>query len=179
MAIAFLNRICGSLYCCVQQQLNWAGRYRLGFNLPIDIVRDYERHFQKFRRTSVIDLRKNGSFDTKELASFILKQNTRSLLVVVNTKAAAEHLYKVLRKQINEIIEITKVKLFYLSTNLCPAHRIDVINRFTHQLEELESGKLQDSRAILISTQLLKQALTCQWNVLFALWQVGYMLISG
>ena len=63
-----------------------------------------------------------------------------NLLFVVNTKKAAKELFLEIKKHI---------KCYHLSTNMCPQHRLDVINRVRENLTRKE-------KFVLISTQLIE-----------------------
>ncbi|MEY8462062.1 CRISPR-associated helicase Cas3' [Streptococcus merionis] len=76
-----------------------------------------------------------------DLADSILKQN-QSTLIVLNTKKSVGRLYQLLEGQ-------TDRPLYYLSTNMCPQHRLNVI-------AEVKEGLEAGLPLICVSTQLIE-----------------------
>lgn len=148
LAVMFLTRVCGAtvLLCTATQPPLDAVPLPLRYASPADIVPDYEAHFARFRRTVLHDVRRHGSFDTGELAAFIGGVDAPSLLCVLNTRGAARRLYTVMASACDE----KKTRLFYLSNDLCPAHRLKVLDDVETALEE------RRGRVVVISTQLIE-----------------------
>ena len=99
-----------------------------------------------FRRTVLID-KTSPELTCEEIADLALSRfrQGKSTLVVVNTKAEA-------RKVFNGLCE-TKDR-YFLSTDMCPAHRLDVIDRMRTALAHNDSD---GTRPILcVSTQLIE-----------------------
>jgi len=151
-AINFLVKQCGStaVFCTATQPLLDAvdpqkGSARMSHN-PEMAPRPIQL-FQSLRRVEIIDKRKSGGWTDSEIAQYICEQakETGSTLTIVNTKASAQTLYTLCNKQ--------KYKVYHLSTNMCPAHRIKVINNIKKQLE---SRKPRSKPIICISTQLIE-----------------------
>jgi CRISPR-associated endonuclease/helicase Cas3 len=63
------------------------------------------------------------------------------VLAVVNTKAAARVLYDLCRQEV--------VTVFHLSTNMCPSHRLKIIDEIKERLKNPEP-------MVCISTQLIE-----------------------
>ena len=85
--------------------------------------------FAKLKRPRIKKCIKPGGYTLEELRDFVLsKYNKESnCLVILNTKKTAEALYR----SINSYLENNpheNIKLVHLSTNMCPAHRLDTIN---------------------------------------------------
>lgn len=106
---------------------------------------DTAEDFEAFRRTRIIPLNdKKGGYTYEEAAEFCIKKQREhgSLLMVVNTKAAALQLYKLIK-------ENTEAQVIHLSTNMCPQHRTDKIKTLRRLLKE-------KAPVICVTTQLIE-----------------------
>lgn len=106
-----------------------------------DIVKMNEEERKSFDRTTVSKLNQGESSDEEEITEEILNHPDDSTLVILNTK-----------KAVNKVVEILKAQtsrpVYYLSTNLCPEHRKDIIR----EIKE----KLPTEPVICVSTQLIE-----------------------
>ena len=99
--------------------------------------------FEKLKRVELFDRRKDEGWSDKEVADLAEKElrEKGSVLVVVNTKKSARALYQTISQR--NIADI-----YHLSTDMCPAHRLDVLNTVR--------GKLDKTPVICVSTQLIE-----------------------
>ncbi len=100
--------------------------------------------FKSLRTIHVHDSRKTEGWsdeDAAELAEQEL-QSRGSMLIVVNTKKNARSLYQILAQR-------SVKELYHLSTNMCPAHRLDVLNTVKTLL-------LDNRPVVCVSTQLIE-----------------------
>lgn len=108
------------------------------------MIEDVRTLFRQLKRVTIHDKPKIGGWtenEVAELAEEEVRQNN-SVLIVVNTKSAAQKLYQELKA--------TKVaEAYHLSTNMCPAHRMDVLKNIKDRLENKEP-------TICVSTQLIE-----------------------
>ena len=148
-AINYLSKICNAtvILCSATQPNLSETRISLLKENNGEIIPDVAEKFRGFQRMEVVDRRIDGGYSYDALGNFIyeLKENLLSILIVLNTKTCAEETYKVLKENGRSKNHI----IFYLSTNLCPAHRkkiIKVMKRF------LKQGK----SVICVSTQLIE-----------------------
>jgi len=104
-------------------------------------------------RTEIIDLTMRDQFTFSEAASFAYSQleHSNSVLFIVNTKKAAYEIYQNLPN--DDVIE-----KYHLSTNMCPAHRLDVIQKIRLALEHL-------TPIICVSTQLIEAGVDVDFGV--------------
>ncbi len=105
---------------------------------------DAQKLFKELKRVEVYDQRKVGGWNEHEVAELAEQElrETSSVLIVVNTKKAAVNLFKKLRDH-------PKADVFHLSTNMCPAHRMNVLDNIKMCLPDKKP-------VICVSTQLIE-----------------------
>ncbi|MDI3537169.1 MAG: CRISPR-associated endonuclease/helicase Cas3 [Epulopiscium sp.] len=118
---------------------------RLFFSKENEIIPNVEELFSNLKRVEVIDKTKNQGWSVDEIATLAIEQTgiIKSCLIVVNTKRNAINLYQRILKEINS------KNVFHLSTSMCPAHRIKVLDRIKTLLKNNE-------QCICVSTQLIE-----------------------
>lgn len=111
-----------------------------------EIMPDVSRLFSELKRVEVIDQQKVGGWSSEEVAELAIKelQMAGSTLVIVNTRKAAQSLYEICRKK-------TKGAIYHLSTNMCPAHRMEVLDKVRACLDQKNPQPV-----LCISTQLIE-----------------------
>jgi len=154
-AINFLLDICGStvVFCtatqpCLDQVDPMKGAVQL--TPEQEIMPDVKEYFRKLQRVEVHDERKAGGWTEQEIAELARKcvQTAQSVLIVVNTKKAARQLYRLCKEQ---SASQQHPKIYHLSTDMCPAHRLDVLDNVRTCLD------LDDPQPVIcISTQLIE-----------------------
>ncbi len=151
-ALNFLNAVCHStvVLCTATQPLLSQTKRPLMLNENPDIISDVQQKFNQFKRVTVKDKRIPGGYDENTLADFVFEQmsDLQSVLVILNTKRAARKLYRRVCETNQSLPEQEKCIIFHLSTSMCPAHRIQV-------LDELR-GLLGHHRVICVSTKLIE-----------------------
>ena len=150
-AVNFLVEQCGStvVVCTATQPLLAQVNPEKGaLRIPNDgeLMPDVKGLFDKLRRVDVLDRRKPSGWTNEEILRLALDEVelTRSCLVVVNTKKAAQALRQM-------CAESSELKVYHLSTNMCPAHRMDVLAELKSQLTPDNQG-----RVLCFSTQLIE-----------------------
>lgn len=104
----------------------------------------FDRYSIKKFKEEEIGQNKNIHASAEDVAVFIMSNKYRSTLVVVNTKAAAREIVKNIEEEGANMNDV-----YYLSTNLCPAHRKKVISEIKERLK-------REEKIICISTQLIE-----------------------
>lgn len=133
MACNFLAGFCGvTIVLCTATQPRLGGLNRpLLFNNPVDLIPDCHEKFERLERTII--------------------------LVILNTKEAVYRLYRLLRETGNSLPPGERPSLFYLSTRLCPAHRLDRLDRLRRELERLPAaGRRNRPPVICFTTPLIE-----------------------
>ena len=98
-----------------------------GKRRPREILPDYAAYYAKLKRTRV-DWRLDERVSWEALAEELSGQ--RSVCAIVNLRKHARELYRLLRNQCGA------EGVFFLTTDLCPAHRSEVIKRIRSRLDE-------------------------------------------
>jgi CRISPR-associated endonuclease/helicase Cas3 len=151
-AMNFLVDHCGStvLLCTATQPILHEVNERKGairLSQQSELMPDVSALFQTLSRVQVLDRRKPGVWTNAEVAQLAVKEtsSSRTCLVVVNTKSAAQALYFLCRDQ------LPPKSIFHLSTNMCAAHRKECLRKIK-ELIAPECG----SQVLCISTQLIE-----------------------
>ncbi len=112
------------------------------------MIADERALFEQLRRVEVHDVRRIGGWSVDDVAQLAVRQTEEvgSTLVVVNTRKQARELYAALAA-----MELPDVLLRHLSTNMCPAHRLEVLEKVRERL-----GAGRQERVICVSTQLIE-----------------------
>lgn len=154
-AINFLVSHCKSsvLLCTATQPLFSGVDQRKGaawLGDPPEIVPDAQALFKKLRRYQVFDhTGRPGGWTLFETAALVQQEalTNGSCLAIVNTKSNASELYQLLRSGADASVEIE-----HLSTTMCLAHRLDVLDRLKQHLPQASPSH----PLICVSTQLIE-----------------------
>lgn len=150
-AINFLVEQCGStavLCTATQPLLNGvdATKGAMKFSKENEIMSNVGKLFSDLERVRVLNQRKPGGWQPQEVADLAMREveESGSCLVIVNTKKAAQALFALCRNPLH-------VTVFHLSTNMCPAHRISILEKIRALLAPDSSTPV-----LCISTQLIE-----------------------
>ncbi|MGC9471809.1 MAG: CRISPR-associated helicase Cas3' [Bacteroidales bacterium] len=148
-AINFLKHYCNStivLCTATQPLLNKVPKDKgyISLNKANEIVPDVERIFKDLKRVEIKNIIKPSGWTTEQISEFVQEKvsETGNCLVVVNTKKNAREIYMECSKNKN-------LPVYHLSTNMCPAHRLEKLNEIRIKLANSEP-------IICISTQLIE-----------------------
>ncbi|CUS33066.1 CRISPR-associated helicase/endonuclease Cas3 [Candidatus Nitrospira nitrificans] len=148
-AMNFLVEHCGStvvLCTATQPLLNRVDQSKgaLKFTKNDDLMPDVKGLFDDLKRVEVLNRRKPGGWTDEEIARLALDEvaQSKSCLVIVNTKKSAQTLFRLCREAVG-------IQTFHLSTNMCPAHRKEVLDQIRQLLDD-------ESPVLCISTQLIE-----------------------
>lgn len=150
-AVNFLARNCGStvvLCTATQPLLNSVDKRQgaLSLSPEQEIMPDVERLFAELKRVEIMDKRKASGWSSDEVAELAVNElsDSGSVLVIVNTRKASKELYEKCRQR-------THAEIYHLSTNMCPAHRMEVLEKVRSCLD------VHNLKTVLcISTQLVE-----------------------
>jgi len=148
VALRFLTKNCNStvVLCTATQPLLDKIEIKnrsLQISPEQQMMKNVHDLFADLKRVEIHDERKAGGWTEDEIVDLAWKelQTTGSVLIIVNTKASAKYLYQKFKiKGLENIV--------HLSTDMCPAHRMNVLNKIEDCL-----GK---DPLICVSTQLIE-----------------------
>lgn len=157
VALRFLVEICNStvVLCTATQPLLdkiESKHHAISISTEQKIIQDEDRLYQELRRVDVSYEYKPGGWTepgVKEFAVSLLNEFD-SVLIVVNTKKSAESLYR-------QFEDIDYIKKYHLSTSMCPAHRMDILEDIKQCLERKE-------KVLCVSTQLIEAGVNIDFN---------------
>jgi len=150
-ALNFLTNFCQttSVLCTATQpllnKLENPENGQLSIPKENELMDDVGSLFSDLKRVQVVNKIKDGGWTKDEIADFSFAKFDKngSCLIITNTKQWALDLYLKLQ------IKIDKASIFYLSTNLCPAHRKNTFDAIKTRLKD-------DLPVMCISTQLIE-----------------------
>lgn len=149
-ALRFLVNNCGaSVILCTATQplLDKVDPVQRSLSIsPEQIMIQNEKElFQKLKRIEVFDVGKEiDAWSENEVADLVEKelQEMGSVLIIVNKKDSSRTLYQ-------KLVERKFTDVYHLSTNMCPAHRLNVLNIVKARLDNKQP-------VICVSTQLIE-----------------------
>jgi CRISPR-associated endonuclease/helicase Cas3 len=150
LAVRFLVKSCGcTVVLCTATQPLLDKVSPIERSLPLQpenkIISNEKELYRALKRVEIIDYRKAGGWDEKETARLAVDQmeESGSVLIVVNTKKAAQSIYL-------ELEQISHSTLYHLSTNMCPEHRLNSLKEIKEKLNDPQES------VICVSTQLIE-----------------------
>ncbi len=157
-AINFLSNICNAtiILCTATQPLLSTTEMPLKLSANPNIISDIHVKFEQFKRVSLIDKRRIGGYSAGLLKDLVLDtmDKVESILVILNTKNSAKEVFNELSNANSALPKEKQYYIFHLSTNMCPSHRINILEDMIGN--EVKKGKLGSARVICISTQLIE-----------------------
>ena len=140
----FLSLCCNTtiVICTATQPL--FEKIGLVYSQPADIISQIDQYHDGFKRTELMNCAEKKR-DTDGLADMVCELLERNILIILNTKSAVQTLFQEISKRVDE-----EVVLFQLTTYMCAAHRLDVIENMKKLLKE------GSKRVICVSTQLVE-----------------------
>lgn len=146
-AVNFLNKYlnCTIILCTATQPvLNEVPR-PVKLSKGAEITGDIRDAFEKLKRVNVVDATVKGGYSCERVVEFLrdISRACPSVLLIVNTVSAAERIFNLAERS------ALSAGLFYLSSNLCPCHRKEII-------EDIKKGLAEKQPLICISTQVME-----------------------
>lgn len=125
-----------------------------------EMIKNLDAVRENFKRVQITDQTKPGGISTQDIKQMIHEemQSVNSILVILNTKATVRKLFEEL---VPDSLSIEHgYELFHLSTNMCPAHRKDILQTLK---KTLAAGK----RVVCVSTQLIEAGVDISFQCVF------------
>ncbi|WP_160037047.1 CRISPR-associated helicase Cas3' [Paenibacillus sp. An7] len=155
-ALNFLNIIGNSslLLCTATQPALQQVRQKLRLSQDAEIVQQLQKISNEFKRVDIHDLTQQSpvGWRAQELAGFVKEQMNKvnNVLVILNTKSAVRNLFRELQEA--NWVNTGGIRLVHLSTNMCAAHRKEMLSGKNGVISGLKTGE----RVICVSTQLIE-----------------------
>ncbi len=150
-AMNYLADFCGStvvLCTATQPLLDQVDENKGAIRIPPgnELMPDVRKLFDDLKRVEVVNQRKPGGWSQEEIAELAFEQirAASSCLVIVNTKKAAQAIYRLCRDN-------SLVAVYHLSTNMCPAHRKSILDQVRSRLDQTPPLP-----TLCVSTQLIE-----------------------
>src|SRR5699024_11119862 len=172
----FLTHImnCNILHCTATQP-NFDNRDALKYpcfygdkSEKSSIIRSIENSevFDRVDYYSLLGGNLNTVLNTGEILSHIRGQlkDEKSALIVLNTKKAVSNLYNELLK--NDEIRDLDCEIVYLTTNQCPSHRLEIIEKMKKRLRDLRDHREQ-KKLICVSTKLVEAGVDIDFDLVY------------
>lgn len=125
----------------------------------IELLPDHEKYFECLNRTKLVSLL-NKRLDENDFINLFFEkwERKKSCLIVVNTIKRSINLYEKIKKELNQ--RNIAVNVYYLSTNIIPLKRKEVIEKVG---DLLYNGK----PVILVSTQTIEAGVDMDFDMAF------------
>lgn len=159
--INFLSNVCNStiILCSATQPLLDKVKYPLLYNENSEIVKEDSNMEKAFKRNNIIYNRNttSGKYDKISLSELVNEKirDVSSILIILNTKKAVRDLYSEIKYNCSDDIDIIQ-----LTTYMCPAHRLEVIENIKKRLSNENVKKI-----VVISTQLIEAGVDISFEV--------------
>lgn len=121
-----------------------------------ELAGDTASLFKELKRVTIENRTRPEGWSKEQITDLAVSQvqEKGNCLVIVNTKDWARILYEMCTDQINQEDENM---VFHLSTNLCPAHRTEILDEIRYRLDN-------DLPLLCISTQLIEAGVDVDFN---------------
>lgn len=157
-AVNFLANICNAtvILCTATQPLLEKTERPLNLSENPNITANMREKFEQLKRVELLDKRICGGYTATALKDFVVAvmdpaksdNAAESVLVILNTKNAAKEVFNELQRENADLPVEKQTLIFHLSTNMCPAHRMEILADMR--------ARLGHQRIICISTQLIE-----------------------
>lgn len=124
-------------------------------NEDYDLINLDDKQKQIFDRVDVSLLNDGKESKLTDIFDSVLNDSQKSTLIILNTKKSVMNLYKMFEEDIGDT-----ENLYYLTTNMCPKHRLDIINEIKEKLNK-------DIAVIVISTSLIEAGVNLDFRRLY------------
>lgn len=154
LAMNFLREFHTTIILCTATQPTF---HKVEYPIFIDgkVIKNAGGMFDKFKRTEILDY--THIHRCEKIADLAVRQieTSRSGLIIVNTKKVCKQIYDTLADKMGK-----DVVVLHLSTNMCPQHRLDILERFKKLLKEKK-------RTVCVSTQLIEAGvdISAEWVI--------------
>ncbi|WP_216841053.1 CRISPR-associated helicase Cas3' [Acidobacterium sp. S8] len=157
-AMNFLVEQCGAsvVLCTATQPLLHRvdrGKGEMRLTEDAELMRDAPQLFRDLKRYETFDKSNEpGAWSAAKVSDLAVEElsGNGSCLVIVNTKRDAKDIYMACKERLNALGDPMEEGCFvHLSTRMCPAHRLEVLDR-------MKAALVQKKHVLCVSTQLIE-----------------------
>ena len=138
------------ILCTATQPLLEEVQCKIHLSEPCNMIKNLEERYLAFQRVHIY--KGNGilSFTSEQAGEFLYEKikDYQSILMIVNTKKTAETIYRFVKERLRDSASEETLIIYYLTGNMCPQHRIDVLDEIRETLGE--------KKLICIATNLIE-----------------------
>lgn len=124
-------------------------------NEDYNLIQLDDRQKQIFNRVDVNLLNDGKESRLTDIYNSVLSDELKSTLIILNTKKSVMNLYEMFEEAMDDTSN-----LYYLTTNMCPKHRLDIINEIKDKLNN-------DIDVVVISTSLIEAGVNLDFRRLY------------
>ena len=152
LAVNFLRDFCNTtaLLCTATQPNLDALKHPIRVSPNASLIGNIEGMDEAFRRVQLVDNCVVGGSPVAFVADLLLQYaKSEDVLCVVNTTKQARELFQ----SVSEFADSEKIDVYHLSTRMCPAHRMAVLETTQRQLQ---ISQKQRKKILCVSTPLIE-----------------------
>ena len=152
LAVNFLRDFCNTtaLLCTATQPNLDALKHPIRVSPNASLIGNIEGMDEAFNRTQLVDNCVVGGSPVAFVADLLLQYaKSEDVLCVVNTTKQARELFQ----SVSEFADSEKIDVYHLSTRMCPAHRMAVLETTRRQLQ---ISQKQRKKILCVSTPLIE-----------------------
>lgn len=124
-------------------------------NEDYNLIQLDDKQKQIFDRVKVSLLNDGKESKLADIYDSVLSDDQESTLIILNTKKSVMSLYEMFEDAMDDTSN-----LYYLTTNMCPKHRLDIINEIKDKLNN-------DIDVVVISTSLIEAGVNLDFRRLY------------
>ena len=124
-------------------------------NEDYNLIQLDDKQKQIFDRVKVSLLNDGKESKLADIYDSVLSDDQESTLIILNTKKSVRSLYEMFEETMDDTSN-----LYYLTTNMCPKHRLDIINEIKDKLNN-------DRDVVVISTSLIEAGVNLDFRRLY------------
>lgn len=133
---------------------------------PVTLLPGFEQYFLELKRTKLIPLLDRKLNNEQFIELFFGKWDQKSsVLIVVNTIKRSIDIYNEIKNALKE--RKSRAKVYYLSTNIIPKKRKEVIDIVGKRLQKRKEDLYDQKPVILVSTQTIEAGVDLDFDMAF------------
>lgn len=163
LAVNFLRDFCNTtaLLCTATQPNLDALEHPIRVSPNASLIGNIEGMDETFNRVQLVDNCVVGGSSVTDIANLLLQYaKSEDVLCVVNTTKQACELFQ----SVSDLVDLEKLDVCHLSTRMCPAHRMTVLETMRKQLQIPQK---QRKKILCVSTPLIEAGVNISFPRVF------------